>query len=377
MNNETMEILLNRASCRDFTDHKIEKDVLDNILEAGVHAPTGGNLQPFSIIIISDDEMKHNIVEMGNQKLIEKAPVSLLFCIDFHRNKRWAELEGAPYSAERSIQNFWIAFQDTIIAAQNICTAADSYGLGSVYLGTVMYHLVKLRNMLSLPEGVIPVVMVSMGYPASAKVIRKKLPLDVIVHREQYQEITDDELQAVYDEKNNNLKIEVTEEKLDTIREVCRNVHGEEYAQKTLDKIEKDGFINAAQRYFGLHYIANAALQSNEAFLDTLNELGMNWQHNYDPQNKFHLLSKKEAVDFTGAWKFDGDENICLIVFDKGRLILIEDEDSKTIFFAESMTEFFSMIGSMKITFHLNEIENKYKSFTLFYAGNQHFARRI
>ena len=175
MNNETMELLLSRASCRDFSDRKIEKDVMDNILKAGVHAATGGNLQPFSIIVISDDEMKHKLVELGNQKLIEKAPVSLLFCIDFHRNKRWAELEGAPYSAEKSIQNFWIAFQDTIIAAQNICTAADSYGLGSVYLGTVMYQMLKLRNMFDLPEGVIPVVMVSMGYRASAKVIRKKL----------------------------------------------------------------------------------------------------------------------------------------------------------------------------------------------------------
>jgi len=376
MNNETMELLLNRASCRDFTDQKIENDVMDNILKAGVHAPTGGNLQPFSIIMISDDKQKHKIGEMGNQKLVEKAPVSLLFCIDFHRNKRWAKLEGAPYASDKSLQNFWIAFQDTIIAAQNICTAADSYGLGSVYLGTVMYNLLKFRNMFSLPEGVVPVVIVSMGYPASDKVIRKKLPIDVIVHKGQYQELADDELLAVYNEKNNNLKIEVTDDKLDTIKEVCRNVHGEEYAQKSLAKIEKDGFINAAQRYFGLHYIANAALQSNEAFLETLNELGMNWQHNYDPQNKFHLLSRKEAVEFTGPWKFEGDEDICLIIYDKGRLLFIEGEDNKITFFAETDSEFFSMTGSMKITFHYNETEDKYNSFTLNYAGKQHFARR-
>jgi len=56
--NQTMKLLIERASCRSFSDKKIAPDVLQLILEAGIHAPTGGNLQPYSIIKIEAEEPK-------------------------------------------------------------------------------------------------------------------------------------------------------------------------------------------------------------------------------------------------------------------------------------------------------------------------------
>ena len=137
--NETMRLLLERGSCRYFENRKIPPDVLDLILKAGVHAPTGGNLQPYSIIKIEDEQTKRKLTELcGNQQFIAHAPVNLMFCIDWYRLRRWAELEIAPFTATSSFRHFWISFQDTMIAAQNICTAADAMGLGSVYVGTVL-----------------------------------------------------------------------------------------------------------------------------------------------------------------------------------------------------------------------------------------------
>ena len=108
------------------------------VLEAGVHAPTGG-MQPYSIISVSDAETKQALYDMDGcgQKQILNAPVDLLFCLDMHRNARWAELRDAPFTATASFEEWWISFQDVVICAQSMVTAADAMGLGSVYVGTV------------------------------------------------------------------------------------------------------------------------------------------------------------------------------------------------------------------------------------------------
>ena len=77
--NETMRLLFERSSCRSFFDKKISQDILQTILEAGVHAPTAGNLQPYSIIKIEGNERKQKLAEMCGQDFIGKAPVLLLF----------------------------------------------------------------------------------------------------------------------------------------------------------------------------------------------------------------------------------------------------------------------------------------------------------
>ena len=139
--NDTIKLLLERASCRHFSDEPVAPDTLRWILEAGVHAASGGNLQPFSIIQIQDPDKRQALAQRCGQGFIGEAPVNLVFCIDLHRLERWARLDVAPFTANHSFRHFWISFQDTIICAQNICTAADAMGLGSVYIGTVLEFL--------------------------------------------------------------------------------------------------------------------------------------------------------------------------------------------------------------------------------------------
>ena len=148
--NTTLELLSERASCRAFSSKKISNKVMDDILLAGTKAPTGGNLQPYSIIRIRDAETKKNLAGLCGQSFIAEAPVNLLFCIDWRRLERWASLEKAPFSAHRSFRHFWISFQDTIISAQNICTAIDSMGLGSVYIGTILDYFLKLKKLKAM-----------------------------------------------------------------------------------------------------------------------------------------------------------------------------------------------------------------------------------
>jgi nitroreductase len=275
--NETIRLLYERGSCRVSREQKIPTELLETVLGAGLHAATGGNLQPYSIIQIESDPSRRELAELAEQAFIGQAPVSLLFCIDYHRMERWSRLSDAPFTATRAFRHFWIAFQDTIICAQNICTAADALGLGSVYIGTVMEFLPRLREMCRLPDGVFPVVLLCLGYPGARIPVKQKLGIEAAVHREEYREMTDEDLVSAFGRKYPGLRVEATPERRETIAAVCRKVHDEAYARRCLARIDADGFINPAQRYFGLHYRADEMPERNEEFVRLTEEFGFRW----------------------------------------------------------------------------------------------------
>jgi FMN reductase [NAD(P)H] len=276
--NETLRLLMERASCRSFLEKPIPDDVLQAILEAGIHSATGGNLQPYSIIKITDAATKQELDKLcGDQVFVATAPVDLLFCIDFHRLQRWAQLKKAPFAANRSFRHFWISFQDTIIAAQSICTAADALGLGSVYVGTVLECMRELRVMFKLPDGVFPVVLLSLGYPKAYPSPKKKLGTSTVVHNGQYRDLPDGELLAAFEAKYPEWKKEVTAQRLATFERVCRALYGEEYARECLEDVKANGHFNAVQNYFGLHYQADFMVDRNADFLQIAEEFGFGW----------------------------------------------------------------------------------------------------
>ena len=272
-----MRQLIDRKSCRNFKDKQIPENILQKLFEVGVNAPTGGNLQPFSIIKIAKQETKDKLAKLSEQGFMSKAPIHLLFCIDWHRIKRWAELDNAPFAADSSFRHFWISFQDTNISAQNICTAADSYDLGSVYIGTVLEFFPQLKKMFDLPNGVFPVVLLCLGYPKTEGVKREKLPAELIIHNEKYTEVADDKLLNAYKNTHKKLKVDITNERLKTIHKVCKNIHGDDFANKCIASIKDAGFINPIQYIFGLHYEADEMAKGNEDYLKLMNEFGFNW----------------------------------------------------------------------------------------------------
>ncbi len=276
--NEVIKCLYERASVRSFTDKEVSKEVLNTIIDAGCHAATGGNLQPYSIIEIRSQEKKQALYDTGvMQPIVKNAPVNLLFCIDWHRSEEWAKANYAPYALRQSYRHFWIAFQDTIIAAQNVCTAADSLGLGSVYLGTVESCFDELRPMFNLPEGVFPVVIVSLGYPKKYPEPAKKLLYESIVHKEAYSSPEKIKINSMMNEKYMNRNSPISEQNLEKLFSTTKNVHGVEYANKAVEYAKKLGHIHMAQRYFGLHYVADEIRKGNQAFLDSLKKAGFDF----------------------------------------------------------------------------------------------------
>ncbi len=274
---ETMDVLLNRSSVRNFTDERIDPVLLDQILNIAIHSASGGNLQPISIIKIESRETKQWLTDLGLQKFIAKAPVDLLFCLDFHRLKRWAKLEGAPFVMDESIRHFFIGFEDTIIAAQTVETAVNACGLGCVYIGGVIDMIDLLKERLDLPQGVIPLVMLAIGHPGENKKAAPKLALETIVHEETYHDPDDACLMKAFKNKFGEPSLEINNDRLERILKVVEETDGLDRVNEVREYFEIHDTIPKSMQYFCMIYMANLMASDNTRTMDILEKDGFLW----------------------------------------------------------------------------------------------------
>lgn len=192
----TIDLINSHRSIRKFKSRPIEKEKMNRILECGLRASNTGNMQIYSIIATQDSE---NVAVLSKLHFGQgaTAPAFLTICVDVNRYHHWCRLNGCdePYD------NFlWLmaGTVDASLAAQNICIAAESEGLGFCYLGTVMYNTKAIAELLELPKGVVPVITLCMGYPDEEPALSERLPLEGIVHQEKYHDYSDDDIRRVH-----------------------------------------------------------------------------------------------------------------------------------------------------------------------------------
>ncbi len=187
--NPTLEALSRRKSVRAYTDQPIPPQAKTAILNAALQAPTAGNMTLYTILDITDPALKARLaVTCDNQPFIAEAPMVLIFCADYHR---WYELFKRHVSPLRapSHGDLLLANADALIAAQNAVVAAESLGIGSCYIGDITEQFELHRELLNLPQHVVPTCMLCFGYPSQQQLDREKPPrfrIDDIVHENGY-----------------------------------------------------------------------------------------------------------------------------------------------------------------------------------------------
>jgi nitroreductase len=207
---ELFDLLMRRRSVRNFEDRPVPPNVLDRLLEAANNAPSGGNIQPLSIVVVEEAAARAELAEMvGEQPWVRNAPVSMVFCLDFHRVKRWASSFDVEFMGERALSSFIIAYADLMCAAQNVVVLAEAEGLGSVYVGTIQASMSRAREFFGMPDYVLPLMVLSLGYPKSAPRTIPKLATDVVVHRERYRVPSDSEVRVAFESKYGDISDDV------------------------------------------------------------------------------------------------------------------------------------------------------------------------
>lgn len=242
-------IFFTRRSIRKYEDRKIDADLLINILSAGIRASTTGNMQAYSIIVTSDDEIKKQLAPAHfNQSMITEAPVVLTFCADFNRFNKWCRQRDAEPGFDNFL-SFITGAIDALLVAQTICNAAEEEGLGICYLGTTTYNSDMIINILGLPAGVVPVATVTMGWPAAIPEQPDRLPLEAVVHRERYNDYTSEMIDDLYRAKEARADSQqfIAENNKKTLAQVFTDVRytkadNELFSARYLNAIRNQGF---------------------------------------------------------------------------------------------------------------------------------------
>lgn len=165
---ETVRI---RHSVRKYqTDMPVEPEKLHAILEMACAAPSAGDLQAYRIFVISKESTRNSLSSAANsQEFISQAPICLVFCTD--------EAKSEAKFGERG-KNLY-SIQDATIAAAYAQLAISAAGLGSTWVG--FFDEKKIGDILSLPQGIKPVALLSLGYPAEVPEASSRQPLDKVV----------------------------------------------------------------------------------------------------------------------------------------------------------------------------------------------------
>ncbi|NOW45719.1 nitroreductase [Novosphingobium sp. SG751A] len=187
--NDTIARLLDHRTVRGFRPDPLSPDLVPTLVAAAQSAATSSNLQLWSVVAIEDEEKRKELARLaGGQKHIEHAPLILLFVADLARAGLVADEVGAPKEGFEYLESFTVAAVDAALAAQNAVIAAESLGLGTVYIGALRNHPEEVAKLAGLPPRAAVVFGLVVGWSDATRpaAVKPRLPQSVVLHREAY-----------------------------------------------------------------------------------------------------------------------------------------------------------------------------------------------
>jgi nitroreductase len=274
------DLIIKRRSVRIFKDQAIEQEKIDKLLDVANNSPSGGNIQPLSIITIQKFEGRNKLNNLiGSQPWVKNAPLSMIFCIDFYRIKKWATISDTDFQGEDALSHFLIAYADLMCAAQNVVITAESFGLGSVYVGTIQGIVDEIREYFSMPKLVLPMMLLCIGYPESIPSSIPKLNRNIITHKEKYTTLSDNEIQKAYEDKYGDFDENPEKYFMKAYIEVIEStkLQGDRWLKLVKKRLKRLEIKNHAQFLFKLRYPTKAMVSMNEKLIQSFRNAGFNF----------------------------------------------------------------------------------------------------
>lgn len=171
MENETLKVIKNRKSVRNYLDKPVSEEDMTILLKSGMAAPSAVDMRPWDFIVVQRESTLKDLAEvMPFGKMLPSAGAAVVVC-------------GMPEKSVPDTPEFWV--QDCAAASENILLAAESIGLGAVWLGVypVKERIEGVRKVLNIPENVVPLNIISIGHPKGLEKPKDKFEMEKI-HRE-------------------------------------------------------------------------------------------------------------------------------------------------------------------------------------------------
>ena len=190
--NTVINAILSHVSVRQFTEQDVSEDLIAQIARAGQQAPFTG--QMYACIYTKDQDKRERLSKLFGP-LVTRGPVFMLFCLDFRKLEKFIASKGRVNTADDLMMMF-LGIQDVAYFGQNMVLAAESLGLGTVFLGSAPNFDSELREMFALPERVYPVVGMVLGYPAETPAPRPRIPTRFVLHKDEYFDLGPEDVEA-------------------------------------------------------------------------------------------------------------------------------------------------------------------------------------
>lgn len=153
--NAVIENIMTRTSVRAYQDRNVEKEKVETMLRAAMAAPSAGNKQPWKFVVVRDKNILHEIsANLHTMRMAEKAPLAVIVCGDMEN------------TFPEDGRDYWV--EDASAATENLLLAAHGLGLGAVWCGIypMRERVAFLQKLLRLPENIVPLNVIPIGYPA-------------------------------------------------------------------------------------------------------------------------------------------------------------------------------------------------------------------
>lgn len=194
---------LAHRSIRAYSPEPIAPELLETLIRCGQAAASSSFIQAYSVVRVTRPDVRKTIATAaGGQAWIEKAAEFLVYCADLRRidgacrRRDLGELEGL---SEHSLA----AVVDVSLMAQNVLLAAESVGLGGVFIGGIRNAPQVVADQLDLPGLVMPVFGMCLGWPDADPKVKPRMPVDLILHQDTYRDPGDEQIDA-YDTAMSN-----------------------------------------------------------------------------------------------------------------------------------------------------------------------------
>ena len=180
--------MLEHRSQRRYTPQPVGADLLRLLFACALSAPSKSDLQQADIVHVSDGAARTAIADLiPDNPWVRNAPVFLVFCGNNRRIRQVAELRGKTFANDH-LDAFMNAAVDAGIVMATFIHAAEAAGLGCCPISSVRNHAQTVSNLLALPDWVFPVAGLCVGYPSEPGQITSRLPLEVTVHTDRFDE---------------------------------------------------------------------------------------------------------------------------------------------------------------------------------------------
>ncbi len=196
----TQALQLRHRSVRRFQARPLDPGQLETLIRCGQAAASSAFIQAYSVVRVTRPEARRAIAAAaGGQAWVEQAPEFLVFCADLRRIDAACERTGRG-GLEGYSEHALAAIVDVTLMAQNLMLAAESQGLGGVFIGGIRNAPEVVVEQLQLPKWVVPVFGMCLGWPDEENEVKPRMPVDFILHQDRYQDLPEERM-AEYDDR--------------------------------------------------------------------------------------------------------------------------------------------------------------------------------